>query len=165
MPSYLRRLPMNHKTEIHPTLQSIPWLMDISPVQMKNLEDISGFRYLGAGEVLFQEGDNDNLVFIVSEGRLSVEILVPGHGQVCIYYAEPLDVIGWDRLTPVARQRITTITAVKNSNLIYFDATALSKLCKEDTNLGYIIMQRLANVITSRMLSMRIKLMDLIVEK
>jgi CRP-like cAMP-binding protein len=156
---------MNDKTEIHPTLQSIPWLMDLSPVQMKSLEDISGLRYLDAGEILYQEGDNDNLIFIVSEGCLSVEILVPGHGQVCIYNAEPLDIIGWDRLTPVARQRITTITAVKNSNLIYFDASALSKLCKEDTNLGFSFMHRLTNVITSRMLSMRIKLMDLIVQK
>lgn len=156
---------MNDKTGIHPTLQSIPFLLDLSPDQMKKLEEISGLRYLGSGEILYQEGDNDNLIFIVSEGSLSVEILVPGHGQVCIYYAEPLDIIGWDRLTPVARQRISTITAVKNSNLIYFDATALSELCKEDINLGYIFMQRLTNVITSRMLSMRIKLLDLIIEK
>lgn len=156
---------MIDKAEIHPTLQSIPWLMDLTPAQFRKLEDISGQKFISEGETLYREGDNDNLIFIVSEGRLSVEFLVPGHGQVCIYYAEPLDVLGWDRLTPVARQRIATMTAVKNSVLIYFDATALSELCREDAILGFLIMQRLTNVITSRMLSMRIKLMDLIVQK
>lgn len=156
---------MIDKAEIQPTLQSIPWLMDLTPAQFKKLEKISGQMYLSAGEILYREGDNDNLIFIVSEGRLSVEFLVPGHGQVCIYYAEPLDLLGWDRLTPVARQRIATISAVKNSFLIYFDANALSELCREDAVLGFLIMQRLTNVIASRMLSMRIKLMDLIVQK
>jgi len=156
---------MIDKADIRPTLQSIPWLMDLSQDQLRKLEKISGFRFLEEGEILYKEGDNDNLLYIVSEGSLGVEIYVPGHGQVRLYNAEPLDIVGWDSMTPVARHRITTITALKKSNLIYFDGAALNELCEIDQELGYVIMRRLSNVIATRMLAMRLKLIDLFMQK
>ncbi len=156
---------MIDKAEIRPTLQSIPWLMDLSQEQLRKLEKISGFRFLEEGEILYREGENDNLLYIVSEGSLGIEIYVPGHGQVRLYNADPLDIVGWDSMTPVARHRITTITALKKSNLIYFDGSALNELCDIDQELGYVIMRRLSNVIATRMLAMRLKLIDLFMQK
>ncbi|PKO10653.1 MAG: hypothetical protein CVU40_03115 [Chloroflexi bacterium HGW-Chloroflexi-2] len=156
---------MIDKADIRPTLQSIPWLMDLSQEQLRKLEKISGFRFLEEGEILYREGDNDNLLYIVSEGSLGIEIYVPGHGQVRLYNADPLDIVGWDSMTPVARHRITTITALKKSNLIYFDGSALNELCDIDQELGYVIMRRLSNVIATRMLTMRLKLIDLFMQK
>jgi CRP-like cAMP-binding protein len=156
---------MIDKADIRPTLQSIPWLMDLSQEQLRKLEKISGFRFLEEGEILYREGDNDNLLYIVSEGSLGIEIYVPGHGQVRLYNADPLDIVGWDSMTPVARHRITTITALKKSNLIYFDGSALNELCDIDQELGYVIMRRLSNVIATHMLTMRLKLIDLFMQK
>ncbi|MDX9849365.1 MAG: Crp/Fnr family transcriptional regulator [Anaerolineaceae bacterium] len=156
---------MIDKTNIRPMLQSIPWLMDLTQDQLGKLEKISGFRLVEEGEKLYQEGDKDNLLYIVSEGSLGIEIYVPGHGQVRLYNAEPLDMIGWDSMTPVARHRITSITALKKCSLIYFDGTALTGLCEEDKELGYVIMRRLSNVVATRMLTMRLKLIDLFMQK
>lgn len=156
---------MIENTETKPTLQSIPWLMDLSPSQLQSLRAISGYRYLNCGDILFREGDNDNLLYIVSEGQLAIEITVPGHGQVNIYNAEALDVVGWDSMTPVARQRITSARAIQNCCVIFLFANALSDLCDKDPALGVMMMRRLSNVITSRMLSMRIKLLDLLIQK
>jgi len=155
---------MINNTELKPTLQSIPWLMDLTASQFQSLENISGVRFIKSGEVLFREGDNDNVLYIVSEGKLAVDIFVPGHGHVCIYYAEPLDLVGWDRMTPVARQRITSVTAEQDSYLIYLNATALSELCDSDPVIGMTIMRRMSNVIASRLLSMRIKLLELLAQ-
>lgn len=155
---------MINNTELKPTLKSIPWLMDLTSSQLQSLENISGSRFIKSGEVLFREGDIDNVLYIVSEGRLAIDILVPGHGQVCIYYAEPLDLVGWDRMTPVARQRITSVTAEQDSYLIYLNATALAELCDTDPVIGMTIMRRMSNVIASRLLSMRIKLLDLLAQ-
>ncbi len=156
---------MIDKADIRPTLQSIPWLMDLSQDQLGILEKISGFRLVEEGEKLYQEGDKDNLLYILSEGSLGIEIYVPGHGQVRLYNAEPLDIVGWDSMTPVARHRITSITALKKCSLIYFDGTALTGLCEDDKELGYVIMRRLSNVIATRMLTMRLKLIDLFMQK
>jgi len=156
---------MIDKADIRPTLLSIPWLMDLSQEQLRKLETISGFRFLEEGEILYKEGGNDNLLYIVSEGSLGIEIYVPGHGQVRLYNAEPLDIVGWDSMTPVARLRITTIIALKKSNLIYFNGSALNELCDNDKELGYVFMRRLSNVIATRMLAMRLKLIDLFMQK
>jgi CRP-like cAMP-binding protein len=153
------------KAEIHTTVQNIPWLMELSPFQFKQLVRISGLKYLETGEILFREGDTDNLLYIVSEGRLSIDIMVPKHGNLRIYTAEALDILGWDSMTPVARQRTTTITALSPCCLIYIESNALSELCEADSTLGYIVMRRISNIIASRMLSMRIQLLDLILTK
>lgn len=150
---------------IRPTLQSIPWLMDLTQDQLKKLEKISGFRYVEDGEILYKEGEKENVFYIVSEGSLGIEIHVPGYGQVLLYNAEPLDLVGWDSMTPVARHRITTIKALKKSNLIYIDGSALIELCDEDHELGYVIMRRLSNVVATQMLTMRLKLIDLLMQK
>lgn len=156
---------MIDKADIKSLIQTIPWLMDLSDDQTKELEKISGNWILSEGEILYKEGDKDNLLYIVSEGSLAVEIFVPGRGQVRLYNADPLDIIGWDSMTPVARSRITTITALKKCNIIYFDGSALTELCENDKDLGYVIMRRLSNVIASRMLAMRLKLIDLFMQK
>lgn len=156
---------MIDKADIKPLLQSIPWLMDLTNEQINELEKISGNIFLSEGQILYKEGDNDNLLYIVSEGSLSVEIFVPGRGQVRLYNADPLDIIGWDSMTPVARNRITSITALKKCNLIYFNGPALNELCEKDKELGYVIMRRLSNVIATRMLAMRLKLIDLFMQK
>ncbi|HSM25470.1 MAG TPA: cyclic nucleotide-binding domain-containing protein [Anaerolineaceae bacterium] len=156
---------MSDRADIKPLIQSIPWLMDLSNAQVRELEKISGCRFLAEGEILYKEGDNDNLLYFVSEGTLSVEIFVPGRGQVRLYNAEPLDIIGWDSMTPVARHRITSITSLKKCNLIYFDGSALNELCENDKELGYLFMKRLSNVIATRMLAMRLKLIDLFMQK
>ncbi len=156
---------MNDRADIKPLLQTIPWLMDLSIDQIKQLEKISGCLFLSEGEFLYKEGDNDNLLYIVSEGTLAIEIFVPGRGQVRLYNADPLDIVGWDSMTPVARNRITTISALKKCNLIYFDGLALNELCENDKELGYVIMRRLSNVIASRMLATRLKLIDLFMQK
>lgn len=153
---------MIDRTEILPTLQSIPWFFDLSPEQMSLLGKISGLRRLETNEILFHEGDNENLLYIISEGRLAVDSYVPKHGIVRMYTAEQLDVIGWSSMTPVVRQRVTTVYALQPSCLIYFDATTLQEYCEEDPQLGYIFMRRLSNVIASRLLSTRIQLFDLL---
>jgi CRP-like cAMP-binding protein len=97
------------------------------------------------------------------EGQVAIEMRVPSHGKVRIFTAEPLDIIGWSSLTPVARQRTASARATLPSRLISLDAEALFHFCEEDHDLGYVIMRRLSNVITSRLLTTRLALIDLLV--
>lgn len=156
---------MSENPEVLKTLASIPWLMEASKDQKIKLEKIAGFRYLGEGEVLFQEGDKDNLLYIILEGSLRVTTFIPEYGETQLYDAEPLDVVGWETMAPVARQRITSVVALNKSNLLYFNGKALDNLCEEDKALGYLFMRRITNVIAARMLAMRLKLFTLVIKK
>ena len=142
------------------TLQRIPWFLELKPSQIETLATIACLSQLDEGKVLFREGDSEDCLFLLLEGQLEVETHVPGIGAVQLYTGEPLDIIGWSVLTPVIRQRTTTVRALTASRLICFNSTILRQMCDEDHDLGYVIMRRIANVVASRMLSTRLRLFE-----
>lgn len=147
---------------IHAYLQRIPWFLELNAHQMEHLVRISNLQLLGDGEVLFHEGDSENCLYVLLEGQVEFQSLVPGRGLVHIYTADPLDIVGWDVLTPVVRQRTGTAIALGSCRLICIDSLLLRQMCDEDREFGYIVMKRVANVVASRHLSTRIRLYDLL---
>jgi len=147
---------------ISKTLQRIPWFIDLTPVQLESLAQIASLRHLDPGEVLFNEGDSEDGLYIMLEGLVQIEAHVPGHGVLKLHSAEPLDIIGWSALTPVVRQRTATARAEGKSRLVCFNSQILYQLCEDDTSLGYIIMRRIANVAATRLLVTRLRLFEII---
>ena len=144
------------------TLQRIPWFRELNPHQLDSLARITSLRHLDQGEVLFCEGDSEDCMYVILEGEVQVEAHVPGKGSLQIYTADPLDIIGWSVLTPVIRQRTATVRALSTTHLVCFKSDLLRQLCEEDHDFGYTIMRRVANVVASRMLSTRLRLIELI---
>ena len=77
----------------------------------------------------------------------------------------PLDVVGWSSLTPVVRQRISTVRALQPTRLLVLESDSLRRICDEDHDLGYIIMRRVANVVASRLLTMRLHMLETLVQR
>ncbi|HZW04666.1 MAG TPA: Crp/Fnr family transcriptional regulator [Anaerolineaceae bacterium] len=144
--------------------QSIPWFLELKPESLERLASIAQICQLAPGEVLFQEGDRSNYLYLLLDGEVNLTSHVPTHGSLQIYTAQPLDVIGWSSLTPIVRQRTANAQAVSATRLLTFDGESLRKLCEQDHDLGFIIMRRLANVVASRLLITRLQLLDLIVQ-
>ncbi|MCI0521073.1 MAG: Crp/Fnr family transcriptional regulator [Chloroflexi bacterium] len=147
--------------EITAAFQTIPWFQEITPEHFDKLCEISCLREVEPGEELFREGDKEDYLYIVLEGRVAIEIYVPARGRMRIYTAEALDIVGWSSATPVVRQRTASARAVLPSRLIAMDAQKLRQLCEEDYHLGYVVMRRLANVVASRLLVTRLQLLDI----
>jgi len=147
--------------ELTAALQTLPWFQEIEPRHFDSLCGIASLKEVNAGEELFREGDKEDYLYVVLEGRVAVEIFVPGHGRQRIFTAEPMDVVGWSSVTPVVRQRTASARAVLPGRLILLDAPKLRQLCEEDHDLGYVVMRRLANVVASRLLVTRLQLLDM----
>jgi CRP-like cAMP-binding protein len=147
--------------ELKSALQSIPWFQDIDQSHFDQLCGIACIREVEAGEELFREGDKEDFLYIVLEGRVAVEIYIPSRGRIRIFTAEPTDVVGWSSVTPVVRQRTASARAVLPGRMVCMDAQKLRQLCDADHDLGYIVMRRLANVVASRLLVTRLQLLDM----
>lgn len=152
---------MNCDPEIQAALQLVPWFQEIDAVHFESLCGIASLKSVEAGDELFREGDKEDYLYIVLEGRVAVEIFVPGKGRQRIFTAEPMDVVGWSSVTPVVRQRTASAKAVLPGRLILLDAPKLRQLCDQDHDLGYVVMRRLANVVASRLLVTRLQLLDM----
>ncbi len=155
---------MYSQADVIQTIRGLPWFLELTDKQVEALARISSHTRLDPGQILFNEGDQKENVYIVLEGQISVENLVPGFGPVRITTAEALDVLGWTTMTPMVRQRTATTRAISACLLLEINGPSLKDLCEEDHDLGYIIMKRLANIAAGSLLATRLQLYDLIIQ-
>ena len=153
--------PCDDDTLLIGMLQTIPWFQELPPEHFEKLISISCLSDYEAGEELFREGDQEDCLYIVLEGRVAIEMFVPNRGRVRIYTAEPMDIVGWSSITPVVRQRTAGATAVLPSRLVCLNAQKLYAVCEADHDLGYVVYRRLANVVATRLLTTRLQLLDM----
>jgi CRP/FNR family transcriptional regulator, cyclic AMP receptor protein len=153
---------MLNQADITTTIKSIPWFLELNPASIQRLASVSDVRLYENGEVIFSEGEQHPFLYIVLEGKVLLESLIPGRGLLPIFTAESLDVIGWSSMTPVVRQKTSTARVLALTTLLAFDADSLMELCESDCDLGFVIMRRLANVVASRFLTHRLHLLELL---
>lgn len=152
---------MNAKDNIRETLRGIPWFSDLKPEHFEKLAQIASIHILPENTEVFREGDRQDKLFIVIEGRVALEIFVPHQGRLRILTAEEMDVIGWSAATPGVRTRTASAKTVIPSRLIGIDSEAMRQFSEEDHDFGYIIMRRIANIIASRLMTTRLQLLDM----
>jgi CRP-like cAMP-binding protein len=152
---------MTEQQELIGALQSISWFEVMSAEHFNKMVGISKIVKFEAGQSIFHEGDKEDYLYIVLEGRIAIEISIPGRGRIRILTADPMEVVGWSSVTPIVRQRTAGARAVFPSRMLAIDAANLRKLCDEDHSLGYYVMRRLANVVAGRLLTTRLQLLDM----
>ena len=147
--------------DIQSALKKIPWFNSLTPEHFQKTAELTHLRHAKAGETFFREGDKQDYVYIVLEGRVSLDIFVPHHGKVRFCTAEPYDVFGWSSVTPGMRQRTAGAVAVLECTVACLDAEKLRQLAENDHDFGYLLMRRLANVVASRLMVTRLQLIDM----
>jgi len=147
--------------DINSALKKVPWFNILTPEHFKKTAELAHLRHAKAGEIFFREGDKQDYVYIVLEGRVSLDIFVPHHGKVCFYTAEPYDVFGWSSVTPGIYQRTAGAVAVLDSTVACIDAEGLRQFAENDHDFGYLLMRRLSNVVASRLMVTRLQLIDM----
>jgi len=115
---------------------------------------------LPAGVKLFQEGAFEDEVFVISSGRIRLSMNVPGRGAVPFLTTGPGELVGWSGLIGDGRMTATA-TAIDDTTLIAMSGRRLQELCDCEKELGYVLLQRVAQVLSQRLLSTRLQLMDL----
>jgi len=152
---------MTNKKELVKALQAIPWFSLMPEDHFNKMVNIGRICTFEPGQVIFHEGDKEDYLYVVLEGRVAIEMTVPGRGRVRILTADAMDVVGWSSVTPVVRQRTAGARAVLQSRLAAFDARELYIYCEEDHDFGYYVMRRLANVVAGRLMTTRLQLLDM----
>ncbi|NJD59500.1 MAG: Crp/Fnr family transcriptional regulator [Anaerolineales bacterium] len=152
---------MTNSQELIKALQAIPWFQVMTEEHFEKMVGIAKVCKFEPGQVIFHEGDKEDFLYVVLEGRVAIEISVPGRGRMRILTADAMDEVGWSSVTPVVRQRTAGARAVLPSRLVAFDAAELRRLCDEDHDFGYYVMRRLSNVVAGRLMTTRLQLLDM----
>lgn len=116
--------------------------------------------HIRPGEYLFREGGEAEQFYVVTRGRVALELFSPGSGPHVLDSAGEGEVLDWPWLIPPHRWFFDG-RAVQETTVVSLDAGCLRGKCEEDPRLGYDLVLRVAEVMSNRLQATRVRLLDL----
>ena len=135
------------------------FLKGMKPEHLEAIDDCAFYVRFQKGQFLFHEGEVAQRFYIVSSGKVALEIFTPGRGPVIIETIEDGEVLGWSWLFEPYRWHFDAL-AQTDVTAVAFDALCLRGKCDADHDLGYEMVMRFAQVITARLQATRLALLD-----
>lgn len=122
--------------------------------------EIASSREVSDSEVLFREGDLHEYLYLVSAGKIALEMRVPGRGKVCLLTVGPGEFVGWSGFLQQTTMTATAI-ALQESQLIATPTKELNALCEANPSFGLHLTKRVAQALSRRLIATRLQLLDL----
>jgi CRP-like cAMP-binding protein len=113
-----------------------------------------------ARERLFSEGHPAQGCWLIEDGRVALDMTVPGRGQVVVQTLEPGDVLGWSWLVPPYRWHYGAMSVVPVT-ATELDTEQLRALAEQDPQFGYMLVLTLFEAVLQRLQATRARLLDL----
>jgi CRP-like cAMP-binding protein len=113
-----------------------------------------------AGERLFAEGGQADRFWIVRHGRVALEVMVPGAGQMTVETLGAGAVVGWSWLVAPYRWYFDAV-AQEATRATVFDVACVRSKMDADARVGYQLLSRFVMVIVDRLQATRLRLLDL----
>ena len=112
------------------------------------------------GERVFCEGEQAEGCWLLHDGRVALDVFIPGRGLVVVQTLGPGDVLGWSWLVPPYRWHFGA-TATERSTATALDTRQLLALAEKDPAFGYALATTLFAAMLQRLQATRARLLDL----
>lgn len=142
-----------------PVLQKHPFVADFTPEYKAKLAALATQVHFDTGQVIFHEGDDYSVFYLLGEGTVALELQMPGQMlRVQTLFAG--DELDWSAVLPHAGKHfqaraLTPVTALA------FEGGQLLASFKADPGFGLAFMQRLMGVVSERLRATRVQLVDM----
>jgi len=113
-----------------------------------------------ARQVLGREGDPAGTFYLLTAGRVALEVHSAGHQPAVLETLRAGDVVGWSWLVPPYRWHFDAV-AMEPVSALAVDGARLRAEMDADPVLGYALAARFIPVIVDRLQSTRLRLLDL----
>lgn len=141
------------------TLSHVPFLADLSLYQLEQVARCAEPVAFSANQFIFHQGDEADHFYIITQGKVAVEVVVPGREPITIQTLEVGDVLGWSWFYPPYRWHFDA-QALTVTRAIAFNAKCLLIRCDADPDLGYKLTKRYAHLLFERLQATRLQLLD-----
>ena len=146
--------------EVLEQLQELEFTRDLEAGHIEKLAAIAYEVTFVAGQTLFREKDVGEFVYLIAEGKVALDIYVPGRGRTSVLTVGPGELLGWSSLFPSA-QKTASARAVTDTQAIALNAAQLRDVMQADHDLGCALLWRVTEVIAGRLKATRLQLLDI----
>ena len=143
------------------TLKSSDLFKGLDDTRLKKVAQLCRSRSFQRGEVVFNEGEDATELFLLSEGRIVLEMDVSAPGQPPLPTGMEIvnggEVFGWSSVVSPYVYKLSA-RCMTLCNTLAIKGDMLRKMMTEDTILGYHVMTKLAEIIALRLTYTRLRL-------
>jgi CRP-like cAMP-binding protein len=133
-------------------LRRAPMLQGVAEATLESIARLARGVSVDEGETLYSVGDPARSAYVVASGRLRFTLGGDGRPQAGGSIIPEGDILGWAALLVGQPRRIATVVALEPCRLIEIEGKQLLRVLEEDPRSGYLVMQRLARMITQSFL-------------
>lgn len=132
----------------------------LSEPMLHQLARAAESRIFRAGQVLFHEGAICRELFLLTTGKVQLNMRVPGHGIIPILTVGPGQMVAWSAILGHG-EMTTSALALEDTQAIALPFEKIMELCEQDHDFGYRFMRCLAGELARRLVATRLQLLDL----
>jgi CRP-like cAMP-binding protein len=145
-------------TEIAERLREHPFTKGFWPEHIARLAAMAGDANFPAGELIFQEGDQSSLFYLLVTGNVALEVQAGGRPvRVSTLFAG--EVLGWSSVTGDPGKQFQA-RALEDVHALAFDGARLRHACEADFSFGFWFLRAVLNVTSERLHAIRAQLLD-----
>jgi CRP-like cAMP-binding protein len=146
--------------QIRDLLGTHPFVKDLTSAEVDALAEHTTQVLFPANTRIFNEGGEAVHFWLIQEGDVRLDTVIPGQGQVIVETLGPGAVLGWSWLCQPRRWHFGAQTMTATAAL-QLDGPGVGELCQRDPVLGYKLMSAFLPVLVDRLQHTRIRLLDL----
>jgi CRP-like cAMP-binding protein len=141
------------------SLERHPFAADFPPEHRTRLVALAREVHFAPNQIVFHEGDDYSVFYLIDRGMVALELDVPGHVlRVQTLYGG--DVLDWSAVLPHAGKHFQA-RALDTVDALAFEGAQLLAQFQADPAFGLAFMLRLMGVVSERLRATRLQLIDM----
>jgi len=130
--------------------------------ELKDIAKLAKIEEFDQGGLIFKEGDKAEKIYMVLEGRVSIEIAIYPGKRAPVYTMTKGKFFGYPSLLRI-RKFTTAARCLDRVKVVSIVADELeNKIFKKDCRRGYLVMKRTAELIAQKLSDTRMQLLSLL---
>jgi CRP-like cAMP-binding protein len=142
-----------------PVVKAHPFAADFRPEHTARLAALAKQVHFATGQVIFHEGDDYSVFYLLGEGMVALEIEAPGH-VLRVQTLHDGDELDWSAVLPHAGKHFQA-RALTSVTALAFEGEELLASFRSDPEFGLAFMLRLMGVVSERLRATRVQLLDM----
>jgi CRP-like cAMP-binding protein len=130
--------------------------------ELKDIAKLAKIEEFDQGDMIFKEGDRAEKIYMVLEGRVSIEITIYPGKRAPVYTMTKGKFFGYPSLLRI-RKFTTAARCLDRVKVVSIVADELeNKIFKKDCRRGYLVMKSAAELIAQKLSDTRMQLLSLL---
>ena len=145
---------------LHPVLDQQPFVRGLQPEQVRKLASLAKAVHFDRDQVIFREGDERYDFYLILSGLVALEIAPSTQDAFRVETLSAGDELGWSAVL-MDKGKLFQARALEPVDALVFAGADLRAMCEQDTAFGYALMLRLLGVVSERLQSTRLQVLDM----